>query len=138
LETAIRYKDEMQRLFADREAAGQPPPDIYPHPDDVIIDPASGEVTIDGPLSAEQAGAQEALMSAAVKSILRYFEVESALADDPANSELRKELKELKKYKDFVENSAERRARLEALRQSREALKAKTRTAKAAKRKDED
>jgi hypothetical protein len=45
-----------------------PPPQFYPHPDDVIIDESTGEVTFDGPISKEQAGAQKVVMGDVMKS----------------------------------------------------------------------
>jgi Family of unknown function (DUF5681) len=138
LEHAIRYKEETGAIFARCERDGLPPPEIYPHPDDIIIDGSLGEVTIDGPMSREQAGAQKVVMDQALKSLMRFFEVEAALTQDPSNRELRRELKELKKYKDFIEEGAQRRFRHEALRQSRQALEDdSTKTGrKAARRKD--
>jgi hypothetical protein len=59
LEGAFRYKQETGAIFARHERDGLPPPDIYPHPDDIIINEITGEVTFDGPTSKEQAGAQK-------------------------------------------------------------------------------
>jgi hypothetical protein len=123
-EEAIRYKKEVGAIFAQHERDGLPPPEIYPHPDDIIIDQTSGEVTFDGPTSKEQAGAQKVVADKAFKSLMRYVEVEMALTNDPTNRELRNELKELKKYKDFLEKDAERKCRHETLRQARQALNA--------------
>jgi len=53
----------------------------------------SGEVTIDGPITKEQAGAQEAFREHAFKTLPRYFEVEAALKEQPKNPELRREFK---------------------------------------------
>jgi hypothetical protein len=58
------------------------------------------------------------------------FEVESALAKEPANKALKKELKGLQIYKDSFERVGERRLRLEVLRRSREALKGASEEAK--------
>jgi len=85
----------------------------------------TGEVTIDGPISKEQAGAQKAVREQALKSMLRYFEVEAALKKQPKNGALRREFKELKQYYEFLEKDAERKIRHEALRQSRRALEPK-------------
>jgi hypothetical protein len=49
----------------------------------------------------------------------------SALAKDPKNRELRTELKELRKYYEFLQKVFERNARHTALRQSRRALEPK-------------
>ena len=84
-----------------------------------------GEVTIEGPISKEQAGARKAVRQQALQSMRRYFEVEDALAKKPTNRALRREFKELKKWPDFLEKDAERNARHEAMRQARRALEAK-------------
>ena len=48
------YKTECDRL--DREAGknGMPAPEHFPHPDDMILDPASGLVSVVGPLTKEE------------------------------------------------------------------------------------
>ena len=122
-EEAVKYKEYAEGLIKQHESQGLPPPDIYPHPDDVIIDLYAGEVVIDGPMTEEQAGAQEALRKVSMKKLRRLFEVEVALAKDPTNTALKKEMKHLQMYKDSFRMSAERRRRPEVLRQCREALK---------------
>jgi hypothetical protein len=71
LEGAVRYKEETGAIFARHERDGLPPPQIYPHPDDVIINLGTGEVTIDGPMSKEQAGAQKVVMGDTMKNVMR-------------------------------------------------------------------
>jgi hypothetical protein len=122
LEHAVQYKEKYMPIFEKHEREGLDPPDIYPHPDDVIINEATGEVTIDGPMSKEQAGARKAVREQAIESLRRYFEVEKALKKDPTNRELKREFKELKKYDDFLKQDAERNTRYKALRLSRRAL----------------
>jgi len=123
LDQAIKYKLEAEEVIKQRESQGLPPPDFYPHPDDIIIDLHAGEVVVDGPWTEEQAGAQEAFYKLAIKKLRRLFEVESALEKDPGNKALKKEMKDLDIYKDFFARCAGRRSRLEALQQSREALR---------------
>ena len=55
----LLYKEKYGPIFDERERRGEEPLDIYPHPDDIMIDKLHGEVTIDGPMSKEQAGAQK-------------------------------------------------------------------------------
>jgi Family of unknown function (DUF5681) len=126
LEHAIRYKEAYGPIFEKHEREGLPPPDVFPHPDDMIIDATTGEVTIDGPTSKEQAGAQQAIRDQAISAMPRYFEVEAALKRQPKNSALRLEFKELKKYFRFLQKDSERKLRHEALRQSRLALQPKS------------
>ena len=134
LDHAIQYKEKHAPIFEQREREGLDPLDIFPHPDDVIINEATGEVTIDGPMSKEQAGAQEAFRQLSIESLPRYLEVEAALAKEPTNSALRREFKELKKYHEFLKKDAERIVRHEALRLSRRALETKSHKPNTAKR----
>jgi len=125
LEFAAQYKEKYAPIFEKHEREGLDPPDIYPHPDDVIFNEITGEVTIDGPITEEQAGARKVVRQHAFESLPRYFEVEAALAKEPTNRALRREFKELKKYFDFLQKDSERTTRHEALRLSRRALAAK-------------
>ncbi len=125
LECAVQYKEKYAPIFEKHEREGLGPLDIFPHPDDVIIDEFTGEVTFEGPMSKEQAGARKAVRQQAIESFRRYFEVEAALAKDPTNRALRREFKELKKYQEFLKQDAERIERHEALRLSRRALETK-------------
>ena len=125
LQFSHQYKEMHAPIFEKHEREGLDPPDIYPDPDDVIINEATGEVLIDGPKTKDEAGARKAVRQQALESILRYFEVKAALAEKPTNRALRREFKELKKYQDFLKKDSERNARREALRQARRALEAK-------------
>jgi Family of unknown function (DUF5681) len=122
LQFAAQYKETWTPIFDKHERLGKDPPAIYPHPDDVIINPATGEVTIDGPDSEELAGAQKAVRQRVLEKMGRYLEVDAALAKDPANRELRREFNELKKYRDFLEQDSKRVLRRKAMFQSRRAL----------------
>jgi uncharacterized protein DUF5681 len=134
LQHAVQYKEKYGPIFEQREREGLDPLDIFPHPDDLIIDGTTGEVTIDGPTSKEEAGARKAVRKQAIESMVRYFEVEAALAKDPANSMLRREFKELKEYYEFLKKDSERMLRHEALRLSRRALETKPHKPNTAKR----
>jgi hypothetical protein len=125
LEYAVRYKEKYGRIFEQREREGEEPLDIFPHPDDVIINEATGEVTIDGPVSKEQAGARKVAREQAFQSIGRYLDVEKALKEDPTNRALKREFKELKKYHDFLKDEYNRTIRHKAIRLSRGALDTK-------------
>ena len=102
LDFAIGHKHRYTPVFEQHEREGLDPPEIYPHPDDIMINMDSGEVTIDGPESKEQAGARKAVREQALQSMLRYFEVEVALKKDRTNKALKREFKELKQYYEFL------------------------------------
>ena len=122
LEFAVQYKERYTPIFDTHERLGEDPPAIYPHPDDIIINTATGEVTIDGPDSKELAGAQKAVRQHAIETMGRYLEVGAALAKDPTNRELRREFNELKKNQDFLEEDNKRVLRRKAMFKSRRAL----------------
>src|SRR5258707_9986005 len=88
LEHAVKYKEKYGPIFEQREREGLDPLDIFPHPDDLIINETTGEVTIEGPMSKEQAGARKAVRQQSFESLRRYFEVEAALAKEPTNGAL--------------------------------------------------
>jgi uncharacterized protein DUF5681 len=125
LQHAVQYKEKWGPIFEQREREGLDPLDIFPHPNDLIIDGTTGEVTIDGPTSKEEAGARKAVRQQAIESMARYFEVEGALKKDPKDSALRQEFKQLKLYHDFLLEDGKRNIRHEALRLSRLALETK-------------
>jgi hypothetical protein len=54
LETAIRYKVDWERELDRRTAVGINAPAPIPHPDDVVIDMATGLVRITGPMTKEE------------------------------------------------------------------------------------
>jgi hypothetical protein len=68
LEQAVRYKENYTPIFELQERMGKEPPDIYPHPDDVIINEYTGEVNFDGPMSREEAGARKAVREHAIET----------------------------------------------------------------------
>jgi hypothetical protein len=108
LQHAVRYKQHYLPVFEKHEREGPRPVGYLPHPDDLVIDETTGEVTIDGPTSEEQAGARKAVRERALGSMLRYFEVKDALSKDPTNRELKREFKSPKMLHDFLHEDAER------------------------------
>ncbi len=83
LKEAITYKERAEEVIRQYESHGRTPPNFYPHPDDVIINLHTGEVVIDGPLTEEQAGAQEFIHQISIKKLVRFFEVESRSRERP-------------------------------------------------------
>jgi len=52
-EEMIRYKNEQRRTLDEALAAGRRPPELIPHPDDIIIDLSMGEPSFIGPQTHE-------------------------------------------------------------------------------------
>jgi hypothetical protein len=121
LRYTAEYKERYLAVFEKHEREGLAPPEIYPHPDDLVIDETTGEVSIDGPTSKEEAGARKAVREQALGMMLRYLEVKEALSKDPTNRSLKQELKKLQIYRDFLHKDGERNMRHEALRLARQA-----------------
>ena len=126
LQYAAQYKEKYTPIFQKHEREGLDPPDIYPHPDDIIIDETTGEITTDGPLNKEQAGAWEFARQHSMKSLGRYFEIKAALEKDPTDRELKREFAKLKRIYAFFEKDAKRSMRHQALQLSRRALEEDT------------
>src|SRR5260370_6846876 len=101
LEFAVQYKEKYGPIFEQRKRESLDPLDIFPHPDDVIINETTGEVTIEGPLSKEQAGARKAVREQAFQSMRRYFGVKAALAKDPTKRTLWRQFKTPQQYSQF-------------------------------------
>jgi Family of unknown function (DUF5681) len=120
-----RYQKWAEEKIAEHKRKGLEPPELYPHPDDIIFDDSSGAVRVDGPLSKEQAGARKAVKGHLWQKAFRYFEIEEQLKSEPNNKKLKRELAEHKKYLDIIDQEGERSLRLEMLQQSRDALKPK-------------
>jgi hypothetical protein len=125
LDDAAQIKETHIALFEEHERKGLEPPEIYPHPDDIIFDRATCEVTIDGPMSKEEAGARKVTLERAIKSMPRFLEAEAALEAAPSNSALREEFRELKALKEFLESEGRRNIRHMALKTARQALRPK-------------
>lgn len=122
LAEAGRYKEKHRPAIEQAEREGSDPPDIYPHPDDVLINKHTGEVTVDGPETKDQAAAHVAFWKTALQATSRYLTVKDALVKDPKNRELRKELNELQPYFDFVEMESRRGFRHQAAKIARAAV----------------
>jgi hypothetical protein len=119
----IDYQALAREKIADHERRGLEPPELYPHPDDIIFDMSTGEVTIDGPSTEEEAGAQKAAEAYVIEKVRRLFELEVEVKKDPGNKALRKEWAGHMQYLDYVKKLGARNIRLTALKQSRDALK---------------
>ncbi len=63
LKTAIDYKEHWHQVLSERERKGTTGPEPPTHPDEVIVDPNTLEVRIEGPVLQEQKDAQDALIA---------------------------------------------------------------------------
>jgi hypothetical protein len=98
-----RYQKWAEEQIAEHNRKGLGPPELYPHPDDIIFDVSSGAVRVDGPLPKEQAGARKAVKEHLWHRAFRYFEIEQELKSEPNNKKLKKKLAEHKKYLDILD-----------------------------------
>jgi uncharacterized protein DUF5681 len=126
----LEHQAKGEELIAEHERQGVEPPEIYPHPDDIMFDFQTGEITIDGPVTKEQAAAEQLATEHVVLGVKRYLEIEVELKNDPKNTRLRKELVKHMKYLQFLQRQGERNIRREAKRLLREAMNPRPSTRK--------
>jgi hypothetical protein len=119
----LDYKNVLSPVFEEWERQSVEPLHIYPHPDDVIIDEATGEVTFDGPRSRVEAGKYQEMREAALELKADFAEVEAALEKDPSNRELRQELRDLTELMEFDKKDRSRALRHKMLRWLRQKAK---------------
>lgn len=103
LKAAFDYKEKSYSVLEERERTGITGPELLPHPDDVIINFETGEVTLDGPVTQWQKAAMDQLY-AMRPELERYMDdIEQRIAADPSNLSLHKTKKKLKAMLDQIE-----------------------------------
>jgi hypothetical protein len=122
LEAALKYKHESKVEDAQYRKEGKTPPPRYPDPDDILVDVFTGKVTVDGPLTWEQAAAMAALEEMIPENAKRMFEVAQELSKNPKNKKLREEQKGLQVFFDYLGRTAPRRIRKQFEQMSKEAM----------------
>jgi hypothetical protein len=123
MKAALEYKHQWVEELAERARTGATGPEPYPHPDDVIIDPKTGEVRFEGPASEEQHAAQEWLREKRPDFHQRLRQIEEELKSDPENSELREEQEQLQNCTDWLMKDLKRRFLRDAIRRRPERSK---------------
>jgi hypothetical protein len=78
-----------------RKRQGLTGPEPIPHPDDIIIDLVTGEVTLKGPLTKEQKDAQDQLVAMRPKIEKSIHAVNRRLAKNPDNANDLRTLRDL-------------------------------------------
>ena len=81
----VEYKHRWDQEIERCRKAGLPEPDPVPHPDDIILDPRTGDVTINGPMTKEaKQTLNEALQRRAqAQEEVSYFAEKYRRARDP-------------------------------------------------------
>tara|TARA_R110002073_G_scaffold4543_1_gene29534 strand:+ start:1278 stop:2003 length:726 start_codon:yes stop_codon:yes gene_type:complete len=100
-ESLTEYKQYWEEELERRESLDITDlPEPEPHPDDIVIDPRSGEARVVGPMTPEERPLWEA-GRAHIKNIAKGIAViEDRLLDDPDNIELHRRLKRIRKNYD--------------------------------------
>ena len=62
-EFAARYQSEWRQKLRDPEKWGIKEENVVPHPDDIVLDYETGDVTFTGPITIEQRDAQDQLIA---------------------------------------------------------------------------
>ena len=83
LQTAIEYKTEWERELERRKRHGIEAPDPIPHPDDIEINVATGEVIVKGPFTREEKERLDFLADRKAAFERNVAELRQELADNP-------------------------------------------------------
>jgi hypothetical protein len=117
---ALDYKNGMEMELARRKREGIMAPDPIPHPDDIILDPRTGEVTIKGPLTEnERAFFEETRRRhAELRQGLQVFQEELATTRNKAQRKLltvvTEQIKvEMRRLADFINTHDSDRNRID-------------------------
>jgi hypothetical protein len=79
LKTMIEYKVEWEQILAHREEQGITGSSPYPHPDDIKIDMATGDVKVLGPMTPDEEDfAEQWVLKNKIKALLKEAEAEAA------------------------------------------------------------
>jgi uncharacterized small protein (DUF1192 family) len=108
----VQYKEKWKAILAEGDTGPEP----LPHPDDILIDPKTGEVTIDGPVTLEQKMAQDQLCAEGPELVKELREIDERIKSNPNDLSLRKQQKELTKNLNFVFEIIRKRNLRRALR----------------------
>jgi hypothetical protein len=118
--SAIEYKEHWGRILAERARTGATGPEPVPHPDDIIIDPKTGEIRFDGPSLEQEKAAQEAFRAMWPKFEQMLSETNAKLESDPNNPELHRYKAELESFVGCLWDDAQKQT---MKRMTREALR---------------
>lgn len=98
LKGVIEYKIGWEEALERRKRLGLTGPEPFPHPDDIIIDTFTGEVTLKGPLTKEQKEAQEQLVAMRPKIEKSIHSVNRRLAKNPNDADDLRKLRDLRQW----------------------------------------
>jgi hypothetical protein len=109
LKTAVDYKEHWDKVLFDRERNGTTGPEPVPHPDDVLIDPTTWEVHIDGPDSQKQKAAQDALHAKWIDYEREIQRLDEKIKSDPDSLTLRKQQAQYTEIVDWIRQDRSKR-----------------------------
>ena len=115
LKAAVDYKEHWGRILAERVRAGATGPEPVPHPDDVVIDYATGKVSFAGPVMQEQKDAADKLHGMRPELETALARTNEQLASDPKNASLKKRQKESMERLSWLREDEAKRAMRAAL-----------------------
>lgn len=95
LKTMIEYKVEGEKELERCKRAGLTAPEMFPHPDDIIIDFRTSDVKIMGPMSKEEKKIWDQMRQATEQSKKDIRKLKKMVAKDPHNPDIQKLLKKI-------------------------------------------
>jgi hypothetical protein len=104
--TAVDYKEHWHHVLSERARNGTTGPEPVTDPDDVIIDPKTWEVRIEGPVLQQQKDAQDALHAMWPDLERNLRQLNTKLESDPDNLGLREQQAHLTKMVEWIREDA--------------------------------
>jgi hypothetical protein len=111
LKTMIEYKSVWEQELERRQRLGLTGPEPLPHPDDILIDFSTGEVTINGAWTKEQKAAQDEMIARKEGFEADAEILEEALRRIPDNPQMAKALRDVQKYLRAIAEFKQQRSR---------------------------
>ena len=106
LQAVIDHKENWRQIFLECRKRGEPLPDVVPHPDDIDIDPETGEVRLLGPLTRDERDQENHQRVEAHREEVRNLEKLLDEIDDELRPGLLDDIADAKKNLALVEKIA--------------------------------
>ena len=111
LKTMIEYKSGWEQELERRQRLGLTGPEPLPHPDDILIDFSTGDVTINGAWTKEQKAAQDEMIARKEGFEADAEFLKEALRRIPDNPQMAKALRDVQKYLRAIAEFKQQRSR---------------------------
>lgn len=109
LEAVLKYKERCQLEIERAKSEGRQPPDMVPHPNDLVVDPETGDVDLVGPLTYQQRAREDLERVEGFEREIDLLETELKAAKERKSDpdELKAIRKDIKQAREFLDKFRE-------------------------------